>query len=282
VGVEGEEGFEERAEEVEVEGVGSVGFGLRGVVVDLEEDAIDAGGDGGAGEQGDELGLAAGDAVGGGGHLDGVGAVEDDGGEFAEDAERAHVDDEVAVAEGGAAFGEEDAGVAGGGDFFDGVAHVAGGDELAFFDVDGAAGVAGGEEQVGLAAEEGGDLEHVGTFGGDFAVGGLVDVGEDGETGGLGDGAEDAGAFAEAGAAEAGDGGAVGLVVGGFEDVGDAEIGGDALDAVGQVPGVGFRLNDAGAADKEETACTDGDVADLEVGEGGGLFAHTGIGTWSG
>ncbi len=36
-----------------------------GVVVDLEEDAVDAGGDGGAGEDGDELGLAAGDSVGG-------------------------------------------------------------------------------------------------------------------------------------------------------------------------------------------------------------------------
>ena len=46
-------------------------------------------------------------------------------------------------------------------DLLDGVAHVPGGDELALLDVDGAAGFAGGDEQVGLAAEEGGDLEDV-------------------------------------------------------------------------------------------------------------------------
>ena len=34
-----------------------------------------------------------------------------------------------------------------------------GSDELAFLDVDGAAGLGGGDEEVGLAAEEGGDLQ---------------------------------------------------------------------------------------------------------------------------
>ena len=62
--VDGEELFEGGAEVVEVEGVGAVGLGLWGVVVDFEEDAVDAGGGGGAGEGGDELGLAAADAVG--------------------------------------------------------------------------------------------------------------------------------------------------------------------------------------------------------------------------
>ena len=48
---------------VEVEGVGSVGFGVWWVVVDFEEDTVDACGYGGAGEYGDELGLAARDSV---------------------------------------------------------------------------------------------------------------------------------------------------------------------------------------------------------------------------
>src|ERR1700761_8454330 len=69
-GVDGEQGFEDGLEAVEGEGVGSVGLGLGGVVVDLEEDAVDAGGDGGAGEDGDELGLTAGHAISGGGRLD--------------------------------------------------------------------------------------------------------------------------------------------------------------------------------------------------------------------
>ena len=68
-----------------MEGVGSVGFCLRWVVVDFEENAVDAGGYGGAGEDGDEFGLASADSVGCGRGLDGVGAVEDDGGEAAHD-----------------------------------------------------------------------------------------------------------------------------------------------------------------------------------------------------
>ena len=51
--------FEDGTKIVEVESVGSVGLGVRRVVVDLEEDAIDSGGYCGAGQDGDELGLAA-------------------------------------------------------------------------------------------------------------------------------------------------------------------------------------------------------------------------------
>jgi hypothetical protein len=93
------------------------------------------------------------------------------------------IDDQGVVAEAGAAFGEEDAFVAGGARLFDGILHVPRGDELALLDVDGAAGLACGDEQVGLAAEEGRNLQHVDGFGGDFAVAGLVDVGEDGKAG---------------------------------------------------------------------------------------------------
>jgi hypothetical protein len=143
-----------------------------------------------------------------------------------------------------------------------------GGDELALLDVDGAVvglgGLGGGDEEIGLATEEGGDLHDVDGFGGDAAVFGGVDVGEDGEAVGFGDGAEDACAFDESGAAEAVDGGSVGLVVAGLEDVGDAEVGGDALDGVGHHAGVGLGLDDAGAGDEEELAVADGDVADLE------------------
>ena len=63
--MQSEQGFKQGLQEVEVEGVGTVGLGLRRVVVDLEENAVDAGGDGSAGKQGDELRLAARDAVGG-------------------------------------------------------------------------------------------------------------------------------------------------------------------------------------------------------------------------
>jgi hypothetical protein len=69
--------LQQRTQAIEPEGVGAVGLGVGRVVVDLQKQAIDSGGDGGAGEQRDELRLAAADAVGGRGLLHGVGAVED-------------------------------------------------------------------------------------------------------------------------------------------------------------------------------------------------------------
>jgi hypothetical protein len=61
--VDAEELFEGLLEVVQVEGVGSVGFGVSWVVVDFEGDAVDAGCDCGAGEDWDEFGLASADAV---------------------------------------------------------------------------------------------------------------------------------------------------------------------------------------------------------------------------
>ena len=51
--------FEDCPEVVEVECVGTVGLGVRRVVVDLEEDAVYPCGNRCADEDGDELGLAA-------------------------------------------------------------------------------------------------------------------------------------------------------------------------------------------------------------------------------
>ena len=140
------EACEQGGELREREGVGAVGEGGGGIVVGFEENAVDAGGDAGAGERFDEFGLAAAGVALAAGELHGVRDVEDDRiAEFVQDREGAHVDDEILVAEGGAAFGEDDFVVAGGGDFFDDVGHVPRGDELGFLDVDDAAGFGGGE-----------------------------------------------------------------------------------------------------------------------------------------
>ena len=126
------------------------------------------------------------------------------------------------------------------------------------------AGFCGGDEKVGLAAEEGGDLEDVDGLAYGGAVLGGVDVGEDGETGALRYGAEDAAAFDEAGAPEAANGGAIGFVVTGFEDVGYAEVGGDALHGVRDHAGMRFRLDDAGPGDEKQLAAADSDWTELE------------------
>ena len=109
-----------------------------------------------------------------------MGHVVDDGvAERAHDRKRAHVDDEVVVAEAEAALGDEDALVAGGRDLGDRVPHVAGREELALLDVDDAAGARRGDEQIGLPREERRNLQHVGDFGRRRRVRRLVDVGQD-------------------------------------------------------------------------------------------------------
>ena len=84
----------------------------------------------------------------------------------------------------------------------------------------------------------------------------------------MGDCAQDACAFDEAGATEAANAGAVRLVVAGFEDVGDAEVGGDALDSVGQHARVALGLEHTGACNEKELASAYrdvvGSIADVE------------------
>jgi len=63
--VEFQQGLQKRLQTIQVKGVRSVTFCLRGVVVDLEEDSVDAGGDGGACQNGNELRLTAGGSVSG-------------------------------------------------------------------------------------------------------------------------------------------------------------------------------------------------------------------------
>ena len=71
----GEEGFQL----IQREDGGGIGGGFFGVGVDFDEEAIDAGGDGSAGEEGDELALAGGGVTESAGELGGVRGVHEDG-----------------------------------------------------------------------------------------------------------------------------------------------------------------------------------------------------------
>ncbi len=156
--------------------------------------------------------------------LERVSDVEDDGdAELVEDGERAHVDDEVVVAEGDAALGDEDAVVAHRGRLLDGEARVLGGEELPLLDVDGAAGARRRQQQVGLPRKEGGDLQHVAHLGDALALRRLVDVGEQRQPGLLAHQAQHAQPFFQPRAAVALDRAAVGFVEGGLEDERQAE-----------------------------------------------------------
>ena len=167
--------------------------------------------------------------------------------------ERAHVHDQVAVAEGGAALGLPDllrpalAQLAGD------IGHLVRGEELALLDVDHAPAGGGGEEEVGLAAEEGGDLEHVAHRGDRRHLRALVDVGEHREAVVALHHREQLEPGLEAGAAGALHGGAVGLVEGALEhEVQLGEFPPDAAQRDGDGAADALVLQRAGPGDEEE------------------------------
>ena len=149
------------------------------------------------------------------------------------------------------------------------MAHVCGCDELPLFDIHRAPCFGSGDQQVSLAAKEGGNLQHC--FHVAQGVAGFAAllcrmyVGEDWQDIVFRDCAKDAAAFLHARAAKAMDAGAVCLVVARFEDVGNFQVGGDALDRIGESAGVRLRLEDARARDQKELRTADGRAANLEV-----------------
>ncbi len=179
--------------------------------------------------------------------------------ELVQDRERAHVDDQVVVAEGDAALGDEDAVVAHGCRLFDRVPRVLGGEELPLLDVDGAAGARRRQQQVGLAAEEGGDLQHVADLGRGGALRRLVDVGEQRQPGLLAHAPQHAQPLFEPRPAVALDRAAVGLVEGGLEDERQAEAVCHRGEPSRYVERQLLALDDAGAGDEREGVAADGD-----------------------
>ena len=205
--------------------------------------------------------------------MQGVGYVEDDGQAAAgllHDAEAEHIDDEVVVAEVGTAFAQDDLSVACFLEFFNDVFHLRGAEELGFFDVDDVAGFCHGDDEVGLAGEEGGQLDDVADFGDGGALVGFVDVGDDGYVKLAFDGLEDFHAFVQADAAKRMNGGAVGFVEGGFEDVGDAEFVGHFNVLFAGFEGEIEVFQDVDAAEQGKgEVVADGEVVDADVHDGG-------------
>ena len=196
--------------------------------------------------------------------MDGVGGVENHGREFAHYSQRAHVHDQVVVAKAGTALGDEHAIVSGGAAFFDGVAHVPRGNELSFLDVDYALGHPSRDDQIGLAAEERGDLQDIDDFGDFGDVFRFVHVRKHRNVDFVFHLFQNAEALGESGAAKAAHRGTVGFVVGRFEDERNVQRAGHALDDFRHEEGVLLAFNDAGAGDEEQIAGADADTFDLE------------------
>ena len=88
-------------------------------------------------------------------------------------------DDQRVVAEAGAALAQQDLVVARAGELGRDVLHVPGRQELALLDIDRPAGFGRGQQQVGLAAQESRDLQHVDCFRHRPALLRRMDVGQD-------------------------------------------------------------------------------------------------------
>ncbi len=134
------------------------------------------------------------------------------------DGDGAHVADEIVVAKGSSSVGEDDFFLAAGKELVDDVFHLEGREKLPFFHIDGGRALPSCNNEVGLAAEKGGDLDDVADGAGDGGFFGGVDVGEDGEVEFALDAGEDFESFIHARSAEGVDRRAVGFVVGGFEN----------------------------------------------------------------
>ncbi len=231
---------------------GGVGAGVLGVGVDLQEDAVRAGRHRRPGQrlgvapQAPALGAAAGE-------LERVGDVVDHrDAVLVEHGEAAHVHHQVVVPERDAPLGHGDLLVAGRARLLDDPQHVVRGHELPLLDVHRPAGPRRGHHEVGLAAEEGGDLEHVADLGGRRALVRLVDVGDHREAGLLLDEPQHPHPLREARAAEASDRAAVGLVEGGLEDQRHAEALGHRGQHVGRLEHQVLALDHARAGDDGE------------------------------
>ena len=185
----------------------------------FEEDCRDADGHSRARQDRDELAFAAARIATATRLLHRVRRVEHDRrAEALHDRDRAHVGDERVVAEAGAALAGHDVRVTGAGDLGDHVLHVPRRQKLTLLDVDRLAGFGGGDQQIGLAAEEGRNLQDVHDFGDFGALLGQVHVGDDRHADLFADFFEDGRCCIKARAAFGREAGAVGFVEAGFVD----------------------------------------------------------------
>ncbi len=118
-------------------------------------------------------------------------------------------------------------------------------------------------EQVGLAAEKGGDLQDVDDLGHRRALAGVVDVGEDRAAEARLDLGQDGDALGQADAAGAAGAGPVRLVERALEDEGDAELAGQRHQPLGHHQRVRAALDGAGPGNEgQRPLLTDDDAAD--------------------
>ncbi len=180
-----------------------------------------------------QLGHLLATTAGGGAHgvtaLQGVGHVEDDrvaAGALLHHAQPQHVHHQVVITEVDAALAQDQTVVAALLELVGDVLHLAWAQELRLLDVDDVAGAGHGLHQIGLARQEGGQLDDVDHLGHRFGLMGLVQIGDHRHAEGRFQLLEDLHPLFQTRTAVGVDGGAVGLVPARLEHERDTQLGG--------------------------------------------------------
>ena len=187
------------------------------------------------------------------GKLDAVGGVEDHRHpQISQQRKGAEIDDQVVVSEAGPPLGDEQVAVARAPGLLDRVSQVSGRQELSLLDVDRPPRGGRRDDQIGLTAEESGNLQEVQNLRRRPHLPGFMHVGRDGDTQLAADSPQDLQAAVESRAPKGANGSPVGLVVGRLEDEGDVQSGRDLPETGGHSQGVIFTFDDARTGDEEE------------------------------
>jgi Nitroreductase family len=174
-----------------------------------------------------------------------------------------HICHKVVVTESGTAFGEKERTAASTLQFCSNVFHIPGCKKLALFNIDHSPTCSGCENEVGLATQEGGDLEEVDVLRGDLDFLWGMNIGCDGHAGLAADLGEQFATVTDVCATKGTYRGAVCLVVGSLEDKLRAEIGANPLELACHPSSEGGTLNHAGSENKEKVLPTKRVAADF-------------------
>ena len=180
--------------------------------------------------------------------------------DFAQDRQGPHVRHQRIVAEAGPALAGHDIRITRPDHLGDDVLHVPWGQELTLLDIDRLARRRSGQQQVGLTAQEGRDLQHIHRLGGDAAMFLGMDVGQHRQARDLADFGEDGQGAFQTETARSRRRGAVGLVETGLVDDADIQPLADLLQRMGHLQRVLAALQLAGPGNEDDAlAATDGD-----------------------
>lgn len=145
------------------------------------------------------------------------------------DGQAAKVADERIVPEARASLGDQHPVVSGASHLCDHIGHVPRRQKLSFFDFDHPAGSRGGDKQVSLSAQECGDLQHINGSRYSLALGGVVHISDNRQSGALTNFSKDRQRLFEPDAPGGTRRRAIGLVKGRFVNEADVETPGDLL-----------------------------------------------------